>query len=285
MLTTPITRLTTINYYLKTTLLVVMASVSVSSVNVVAAENTGDSLVSRQPVASEPVSSQQAVNKSLTSKPVGEKEQRITDSGKRAAAAEEAGNTKTKYRDFPSAVELYSDDELNELIGANTHLKRVRADQCQLVADIKVRAELVKLPTYQFLWGDMLAWGVCVDKNAELGVYFMRAAARQGQPRALEQLGRYYVQGQFVQQDIDRALPLFEQSAKLGFLPAKIQWAELLVRGYGSPYDYQIAYSYLYNTVTADAKMHKKLARLLIQLENRMPERVVIAAKNAAKYQ
>ncbi|PKH04986.1 tetratricopeptide repeat protein [Moritella sp. Urea-trap-13] len=280
MLTTPITKLTTIYRHVKAVLCVVIASVSVSGVNVLAAENSGDSLIS-----SMPVSSKQAASKSLASKPVGEKEQRITDSGKRAVAAEEAGNTKTKYSDFPSAVELYSDDELNQLIGANTHLQRVRADECQLVADIKVRAELVKLPSYQFLWGDMLAWGVCVDKNAELGVYFMRAAASQGQPRALEQLGRYYVQGQFVQQDIDRALPLFEQSAKLGFLPAKIQWAELLVRGYGSPYDYQTAYSYLYNTVTADAKMHEKLARLLAQLENRMPERVVIAAKNAAKYQ
>ncbi|GIC76326.1 tetratricopeptide repeat protein [Moritella sp. F3] len=278
MLTTQIMKLTKNYRHLKAVLYVVMASVSVSGVNVLAAENSGDTLVS-----SKPTGSHKAANKSLTNKPVGEKEQRITDSGKLAVAAEEAGNT--KYSDYPSAVELYTDDELNELIGKNTHLKRVRADQCQLVADIKVRAELVKLPTYQFLWGDMLAWGVCVDKNAELGIYFMRAAARQGQPRALEQLGRYYVQGRFVQQDIERALPLFEQSAKLGFLPAKIQWAELLVQGYGSPYDYQTAYSYLYSTVTDDAKTHQKLAFLLARLEHLMPERLVIAAKNAAKYQ
>ena len=63
-----------------------------------------------------------------------------------------------------------------------------------------------------------------------------------------------------------------------------MQWAELLVQGYGSPYDYQAAYSYLYNTVTADVKMHNKLTILLEQLENVMPKRVVIAAKNAAKY-
>lgn len=271
MLITPTTRLTTICHAvkvatlgsLKTTALVAITSLSWLAMTTANANE--------QPT--------------LVSQPVGEKEQRITDSGQRAVAAEKAGKIAAQYGDFPSAVELYSDDELNQLIADNTHLKRVRADQCQLVADIKVRAELVKLPTYQFLWGDMLAWGVCVDKNAELGVYFMRAAAKQGQPRALEQLGRYYVQGRFVQQDIDRALPLFEQSAKLGFLPAKIQWAELLVRGYGSPYDYQLAYSYLYNTVTADAKMHKKLAQLLVQLEHLMPERVVTAAKNAAKYQ
>jgi len=273
MLTTQITKLTTIYRHVKAVFCVVIAIVSVSGIHVLAADNSGDTLVSSKAIISE----------KAASKPVGEKEQRITDSGKLAVAAEEAGSI--KYRDFPSAVELYTDDELNQLIGKNTHLQRVRADQCQLVADIKVRAELVKLPSYQFLWGDMLAWGVCVDKNAELGIYFMRAAARQGQPRALEQLGRYYVQGKFVQQDIERALPLFEQSAKLGFLPAKIQWAELLVRGYGSPYDYQTAYSYLYGTVTDDAETHQTLTLLLARLENVMPERVVIAAKNAAKYQ
>jgi len=231
-----------------------------------------------------PALAESDVTKVAISKPVGVKEQRITDSGKLAVAAEKAGKTESIYSDYPSAVELYSDDELNQLIAANTHLQRIKADGCQLVADIKVRAELVKLPAYQFLWGDMLAWGVCVDKNAELGIYFMRAAASQGQPRALEQLGRYYVQGQFVQQDIERALPLFEQSAKLGFLPAKIQWAELLVRGYGSPYDYRTAYSYLYNTVSEDVKMHNKVTILLVQLENLMPKNVVAAAKNDVKY-
>ena len=279
MLITPTTQLTTIGHYVKATLFATLTSLSLSVACVAVAAQSDDRIVS-----SKPTSSQSVVSKSITSKSVGVKEQRITDSGKRAVAADKAGNITTKYRDYPSVIELYSDDELNQLIADNTHLKRVRADECQLVADIKVRAELVKLPTYQFLWGDMLAWGVCVDKNAELGVYFMRAAARQGLPRALEQLGRYYVQGKFVQQDIERALPLFEQSAKLGFLPAKVQWAELLVQGYGSPYDYQAAYSYLYNTVTADVKMHNKLTILLAQLENLMPKRVVIAAKNAAKY-
>ncbi|QUM79158.1 sel1 repeat family protein [Moritella sp. 5] len=265
MFITPTARLTTICHYVKAALLVMATSVSLAVVM--------------------PVFAEESVKTVVFSKPVGEKEQRITDSGERAVAAEKAGKTASAFSEYPSAIELYSDDELNQLIAENTHLKRVLADECQLVADIKARAELVRLPTYQFLWGDMLAWGVCVDKNAELGIYYMRAAARQGQPRALEQLGRYYVQGKFVQQDIERAVPLFEQSAKLGFLPAKIQWAELLIQGYGSPYDYQMAYSYLYNTVTADVKMHKKLTQLLAQLENLMPERVVTAAKNAAKYQ
>ncbi len=225
-----------------------------------------------------------AQNSPQQNQPVGEKERLITENGKQAIAAEQAGPVTGGDLAFPSAVELYTDDELNRLIAANKHLQRIKADDCQLVEDIKARAELVKLPSYQFLWGDMLAWGVCVDVNVELGMYYIRASARQGQPRALEQLGRYYVQGRFVQQDTARAIPLLQQSAKLDFLPAKLQLAELLVQGYGSPYDYQTAYTYLYNTTTGDPKTHRKVTRLLRQLENLMPQHVVSAAKQQAKY-
>lgn len=214
---------------------------------------------------------------------IGDKEQRIMEDGKLAIKAEKQ-KIKPPAFEFPSAVELYSDDELNELIAANKHLQRVKADECQLVDDIRARAELVKLPAYEFLWGDMLAWGVCVKPNVELGLYYMRASAFQGQPRALEQLGRYYVQGQFVQQDIERAIPLFLQSAKLGFLPAKIQLAELLVSGHGSPYDYPQAYTYLYDSVVGNAETHAKVTQLLMRLEKLMPHHVVTAAKKAAKY-
>lgn len=188
------------------------------------------------------------------------------------------------YLEFPAAVELYTQDKLNDLINKNKHLQRVKADDCQLVDDIKARAVKVKLPSYQFLWGDMLAWGVCVDVDAELGLYYMREAAKQGLPRALEQLGRYYVQGQFVQQDKARALPLLIQSANLGFLPAQIQLAELLVQGYGSAYDYEAAYAHLYSAVTADKKTHNKVTYLLRRLEQLMPAHVVASAKKAAKY-
>lgn len=224
-----------------------------------------------------------AANEQVHTKFAGEKERQITESGQAAIEAEKQGKTNAEFS-FPTAVELYSDDELNDLIAANKHLQRVRADDCQLVQDIQARAELVKLPSYQFLWGDMLAWGVCVKPNAELGIYYMRAAAMQGQPRALEQLGRYYVQGRFVQQDIERAIPLFLESSKLGFLPAKLQLADLLVRGYGSPFDYKDAYTYLYSATTGSKKTHQQIELLLAQLETLMPPSVVISAKRAAKY-
>ncbi|WP_351060207.1 SEL1-like repeat protein, partial [Psychrobacter sp. TB20-MNA-CIBAN-0197] len=61
---------------------------------------------------------------------------------------------------------------------------------CQLVQDIEARANKMALPSYQFLYGDMLAYNVCVDRNVELGVYYMRKAAEQGLAAAREQVGR-----------------------------------------------------------------------------------------------
>ncbi len=67
-------------------------------------------------------------------------------------------------------VQLYTQDELLALIRQNLHLKRVKDDDCQLVKDIEARADIMKLPSYQFLFGDMLAYGVCVPLNVESGL-------------------------------------------------------------------------------------------------------------------
>ena len=72
------------------------------------------------------------------------------------------------------AVQLYSDAELVEMFATNAHLKRVRdTDRCQLAQDIEAQAELERRPTYQFLYGDMMAWGVCYDRAPELGLLYM----------------------------------------------------------------------------------------------------------------
>merc|ERR1712000_329714 len=150
------------------------------------------------------------------------------------------------------AVQLYTQDELINMINRNEHLDRVVIDRCQLNQDIEARAEVLKVPAYQFLWGDMLAWGVCVEADPERGVDFMRQAADQGLPAALEQLGRYYSKGTLVQQDRKRAVIFLREASALGNLKAQMQLAELFIEGYGSPYDYQDAYQWLYNAVTAD---------------------------------
>lgn len=178
------------------------------------------------------------------------------------------------------AVQLYSQDELIRLINSNQHLTQVVEDRCQLVQDIEARADIMRIPAYQFLWGDMLAWGVCVDSNALQGVYYMRQAADQGLPAALEQLGRYHALGKLVQQDKKRAVMYLREASALGNLNAQLQLAELFIDGYGSPYDFEDLYHWLYNAISNDQNMHRKIAVYMGELEALMHPRAV---RNARK--
>lgn len=177
------------------------------------------------------------------------------------------------------AVQLYTQDQLLMLIRRNEHLDRVVLDRCQLVQDIEARAEVLNIPAFQFLWGDMLAWGVCVDAEPVRGIAFMRDAAEQGLPEALEQLGRYHAQGKLVQQDKERAVMLLREASAQGVLKAQIQLAELFIEGFGSPYDYEDAYHWLYNAITDDNKTHRKIANCLSELEKLMHPKAVRKAK------
>ncbi|KZN69075.1 tetratricopeptide repeat protein [Pseudoalteromonas luteoviolacea] len=177
------------------------------------------------------------------------------------------------------AVPLYTQDELITLINDNAHLKRVKDDDCQLVQDIEARAEIMGLPSYQFLYGDMLAYAVCVEQDVELGLYYMRQAAQQGLAAALEQLGRYYDVGQLVQADKAMAIVYLREAAALGNLNAQLRLVGLFNRGYGSPRDYEDAYRWLFHAVVADKEVHKKIERSLSQLGEKMPASVIKRAR------
>ncbi|TOG46449.1 flagellar protein MotX [Vibrio parahaemolyticus] len=190
-----------------------------------------------------------------------------------------ATTVRASAADVGAPVPIYTEAELIKLIEQNKHLQRVRADNCQLVEDIVARATRINLPAYEFLYGDMLAWGVCVEQDVELGLYYMENAAQQGLPAALEQIGRYYSRGTLVQQDKERAIPYLREAASMGNLNARIHLAELLLRDYGSPLDYEDAYRWLYNSVTADLRQHKRIAVLRRGLEQRMPQNIIARAK------
>ena len=177
------------------------------------------------------------------------------------------------------AIQLYSQDELLNLINKNKHLNQVVLDDCQLVQDIQARADILKIPSYQFLWGDMLAWGVCVDADPERGINFIHQAAQQGLSAGLEQLGRYYSLGKLVQQDKEKAVVFLREAAVQGHLKAQIQLVELFLEGYGSPYDYEDAYHWLYNAVTADKPTHRKIVSCMQDLEKLMHPKAVRKAK------
>jgi len=177
------------------------------------------------------------------------------------------------------AVPLYRQDELLNWIEQGRHLTQVKQDRCQLTQDIEARASVMKIPAYQFLWGDMLAWGVCTKPNAELGVQYMWEAANQGLAPALEQLQFPYL----AEHCLERGEPFFLTRIAEG--PANSQTRievlerEMLLQGMGSPLDYEDAYRWLHGSVIGDKALHQKAATLLNRLGNRMPANVVARAK------
>ncbi len=183
------------------------------------------------------------------------------------------------YAQNLQAVQIYTDNQLLDLIKENKHLSQVVIDECQLVQDIQARAVKADLPSYQFLWGDMLAFGVCVKKNVPLGLHYMREAANQGLSEALEQLGRYYHVGKFMQPDINKAIVYLKEAATLDNLKAQIRLAQIYNAGQGSPLDFPELYAQLHNAVTGDKKTHKQVSQLMSELAEKMPERVVNEAK------
>ncbi len=181
--------------------------------------------------------------------------------------------------DVGAPVEIYSEAQLIKLFNVNGHLDKIKQDSCQLIEDIEARATRIDSPAYQFLYGDMLAWGVCIDRDVELGIYYMENAAHQGLPEALEQLGRYYSKGILVQRDRERAIPYLREAAAMGNINARIHLAELLLGDFGSPLDYEDAYRWLYNSISADKGSHRKISSLRRGLEQRMPENIIARAK------
>lgn len=181
-------------------------------------------------------------------------------------------------------IQLYTQDELNVLIKHNQHLQRIKADECQLLQDIKAHAEKVQEPSYVYLWGDMLAWGVCVDRDVQLGMYYIRESAQQGLLAAIEQLGRYYNNGTLVTKDKSRAVRYFREAALQGHIGAQINYIKLLNQGYGSPYDFEDAYRALYNSVIEKASTKKEAERLLLTLAEKMPSYALVNAKRDNNY-
>ncbi len=177
------------------------------------------------------------------------------------------------------AVQIYSPNQLLDLIKENKHLSQVVIDKCQLVQDIEARAIKAKMPSYQFLWGDMLAYGVCVKKDISLGLYYMRKAADQGLSEGLEQIGRYYHVGKFMQVDIEQAIIFLKTAASMNNLSAQMRLATIYRDGDGSPLDYPILYSQLHHAITDDKAVHKKITKLLAQLATKMPEQIISEAK------
>jgi len=180
------------------------------------------------------------------------------------------------------AVQIYTPNQLLDLIKENKHLSQVVIDKCQLVQDIEARAIKANMPSYQFLWGDMLAYGVCVKKDIRLGLHYMRKAADQGLSEGLEQMGRYYHIGKFMQIDVEQAIVFLKTAASMDNLAAQMRLANIYHDGYGSPLDYPMLYSQLHHAITDNKVVHKKITKILARLAEKMPENIVNSAKKVS---
>lgn len=177
------------------------------------------------------------------------------------------------------ALDIYSQEQLIELIRTKQYLTRVKGDDCQLVQDIEARAEVLKLPLYQYLWAEMLNYGICVKANPPRGISLLRNSAEQGSAEAMVRIAEYYHDGKFVIQDKERAIHFVLPAAANGDLPARMMLVRLFGEGYGSPRDYEMAYHWLYNDVFSDVATKNEAIELLKVLAEKMPPSAIARAK------
>ncbi|WP_404948341.1 tetratricopeptide repeat protein [Shewanella sp. SR43-8] len=182
------------------------------------------------------------------------------------------------------AVDIYSDQQLISLIRSNQYLQRVKADDCQLVQDIEARAEVLKQPMYQFLWGEMLNNGVCVKAHPSRGMALLQTSAEQGSAEAMVKLADYYYRGKLVVKDPNRAVQYVLPAAANGDLTARMTLVRLFGEGYGSPADYELGYHWLYNSIFDDDAQQKKASSLLQMLAAKMPASIVARAQQPQLY-
>lgn len=179
----------------------------------------------------------------------------------------------------PKAVDVYTQEQLVDLIRSKRYLTQVKGDDCQIVEDIEARAEVLKQPLYQYLWAEMLNYGICVKANPPRGISMLKTSARQGSAEAMVRMAEYYHDGKFVMEDKERAVQYVLPAAATGDLPARIMLVRLFGEGYGSPRDYETGFHWLYNEVFSDETVQAEASNLLKVLEAKMPPSSVARAK------
>ncbi|MEZ9819696.1 tetratricopeptide repeat protein [Shewanella sp. 10N.286.45.A1] len=179
----------------------------------------------------------------------------------------------------PKAVDVYTQEQLVDLIRSKRYLTQVKGDDCQIVEDIEARAEVLKQPLYQYLWAEMLNYGICVKANPPRGISMLKTSARQGSAEAMVRMAEYYHDGKFVMEDKERAVQYVLPAAATGDLPARIMLVRLFGEGYGSPRDYETGFHWLYNEVFSDETVQAEANNLLKVLEVKMPPSSVARAK------
>ncbi len=179
-------------------------------------------------------------------------------------------------RNYGASVDMYTPEQMDNMIENKTLVPVVlHQDRCQFVPDIEDRARLVGLPIFQFAWGEMLVSGICVKKDENLGVEYIKKAADNSYAPAMERMSFYYEKGYYVNRDLSKSERYMHTAAALGSKSGRLGWADMLVRGYGSPQLYEEAFSWLYHSSYEDAYSREKKNFLQGELEKRMPPNIV----------
>lgn len=187
------------------------------------------------------------------------------------------------YRQETATISTYNATQLNALIEENKHLKVIETrDQCQFTPDIENRARLVHIPPFGYARADMLINGVCVKQDINLGLPCLESAMQHAYAPALMRLSRFYETGFIVRENKDLAMAYMKTAAQLGSSIARLNWADMLVRGCGGPRQYEEACSRLYATHFADVYLKEKSNYLQRELEKRMPPNVTPRARSFA---
>lgn len=194
----------------------------------------------------------------------------------RAMAAQETLKVIEDAQFDNNRVDMYSAEQMNRMIEESRMYKIIRdRDHCQFTPDIEDRARLVSVAPFMYAWSDMLIHGICVDKDEALGLQYLQKAADSAYAPAMERLAFYYEKGILVHSSIKMSEKYMHAAALLGSKNGRLGWADMLVRGYGSPAYYEEAFSWLYHTVYDDPYSRMKQEYLRKELEKKMPPDVI----------
>jgi len=106
----------------------------------------------------------------------------------------------------------------------------------------------------QFDLGRMYVTGTGITQDVELGVSWQLKAAEQGLARAQFAIGKRYLSGVDLTQDYQQAFDMFLKAANQGFVGAQYQLGAMLFHGEGVPQDLVQAHKWFNIASTSDGE-------------------------------
>lgn len=190
-----------------------------------------------------------------------------------------------KYKDDNTSVNVYTVDELNTYVEQGIHFQVIQdRDKCQFTPDIEDRARIVGMPAFEFVWADMLISGVCVKQDVELGLDYLQKSVDHAYAPAMIRIADYYERGYLLPKNKNKSVLYMRAAASLGSRTARLEWADMLVRGLGSPSFYEEAYSWLYHSIYLSDYEKTKSAYLKEEMRKLMPSNVIARAMSDGFY-